>query len=50
VTNKGTYQDTLACIQLTVHFSQVLSSRPHSPPTKSVGYDAEDHCQLYGRY
>jgi len=33
-----------------MHLLQDLSSRPPNPPTKSVGYDAEDRSQLYGRY
>ena len=50
VTNKGTYQDTLACMQLYHAFLARLISRPPSPPTKSVGYDSIDRSQLYGRY
>ena len=53
VTNKGTYQDTLACMQLYHAFRARLISRPPGPPTKSVGYDSVksvDRSQLYGRY
>jgi len=48
--NKGTYQDTLACMQLYHASLARLISRSPSPPTQSVGYDTEDRSQLYGRY